>query len=98
MDIDGDYEVVTDTVLSAVFGGAQWSDMYLGAAADLGGVNDFAQAVDDARAVINFMHEQLGAVEVSAPLSGVASVTEVSVELVGVSGYANSMFAADFTV
>lgn len=71
-DTDGDpdtLELVTDTVFNAVFNGQQWADTYREGAADLGGVNDFAQSVDDSRAVINFMHEHFGAIEVPAPTS-----------------------------
>ena len=104
-DDDPELELVTDTVLHAVFGDGEWLDQYIAASAPgstttvpidatLGGVNDFAQAADDARAVINFMHEHYGAVEVAAP-SGGATIMDVSVELVGVSASANGMFAAD---
>lgn len=71
-DTDGDpntLELVTDTVFNAVFKGQQWADSYRDSAADLGGVNDFAQSADDSRAVINFMHEHYGAIEVPAPTS-----------------------------
>ena len=79
-DTDGDpttLELVKDTVLNAVFGGQDWADEYLALSGDgqsfvsidasNGGLNDFAQAVDDARAVINFMHEALGAIEIPPP-------------------------------
>ena len=73
VDADGDLELVEPTsVFEAVFNGKEWTDQYLNAdgvvvSATQSGVNDFAQAVDDARAVISFMHDQLGAVEVPAP-------------------------------
>jgi len=66
-------ELVEPTsVYDAVFGGQEWNDQYLQSdgsvyAATNAGVNDFAQAVEDARAVIYFMHENLGAIEVDAP-------------------------------
>ena len=78
-DTDGDptdLELVQGTVLDAVFGNVPWQDQYIAIGADpnafvsadagLSGVNDFAQAADDARAVINFMHEY-GAVEIAPP-------------------------------
>lgn len=72
IDADGDLELVEPTtVFEAVFGSQEWTDQYLTAggilaSADRSGVNDFAQAVEDARAVINFMHEHPGAIEVPA--------------------------------
>lgn len=78
-DTNGDpsnLERVQATVMEAVFGNAEWMDQYIQASADPfiyevsdateSGVNDFAQATDDARAVINFMHEMF-AVEIEAP-------------------------------
>ena len=53
-DTDGDpttLEKVTESVLSAVFADQDWTDP----TAD-GGADDFAQASDDARAVIEFLH------------------------------------------
>ena len=79
IDADGDLELVEPTsVFEAVFGGQEWTDQYLTAdgtmaSAERSGVNDFAQAVEDARAVINFMHEHPGAIEVSAPVSILAA-------------------------
>ena len=73
LDADPELELVPPTsVYDAVFGGVEWEDEYLQPDGTVGpatssGVNDFAQAVDDARAVINFMHESLGAIEVSPP-------------------------------
>lgn len=80
-DTDGDpsnLERVQATVMDAVFANADWLDQYIQASADpavfeiadatSSGVNDFAQAVDDARAVINFMHEMV-AVEIDAPVT-----------------------------
>jgi hypothetical protein len=77
-DTDGDLndlELVTDTIMNAVFGGENWSDTYLAidpdnvsafieVDANTSGANDFARAVDDARAVILFMHDHYGAVVV----------------------------------
>ena len=61
-DEDGTFEYVDPvSVYDAVFGGEEWVDANRNAGAD-----DFAQAVDDARAVIAFMHDQLGAMEVPA--------------------------------
>jgi RTX calcium-binding nonapeptide repeat (4 copies) len=78
-DTDGDsttLEQVRAPVLEAVFGGAAWRDEYwvVGtdpmtftlADASTSGVNDFAQAVEDSRAVIQFMHAT-GAVTIPAP-------------------------------
>ncbi|GAB4239375.1 MAG: hypothetical protein Tsb0032_43460 [Kiloniellaceae bacterium] len=50
-DGDGIYQTVTETVMDAVFDGEDWGDD------TTGGVNDFVQSADDARAVINFLHE-----------------------------------------
>lgn len=55
-DTDGDpttLELQTDTLLNAVFGGEDWIDENPAA-----GVDDFAQAADDARAVIDFLHSE----------------------------------------
>lgn len=52
-DGDGDYEPVTESIMEAVFGGESWTDPTAE-----GGADDFAQAADDARAVILFVHEQ----------------------------------------
>ncbi len=78
-DTDGDsttLELVKMSLLEAVFKNAIWTDSYLtlttdgstfqSTAADNSGVNDFAQAADDARAVINFLHES-GAVQIASP-------------------------------
>ena len=78
-DTDGDptnLEQVRMPLLEAVFNNTGWTDAYLAlsgdgstfetAGATLSGTNDFAQAADDARAVINFMHET-GAVQIEAP-------------------------------
>ena len=78
-DTDGDstnLERVQMSLLEAVFGNTDWADAYLSlsadgttldsAAATASGANDFAQAADDARAVINFMHET-GAVQIAMP-------------------------------
>lgn len=58
--------------------GVNWVDEYIRLSADGqgfetfaatgAGVNDWAQAVEDARAVIYVMHENLGAVEIPAPV------------------------------
>jgi hypothetical protein len=79
-DTDNDpttLELVQATVLDAVFGGDDWADTYIAVGPDLAsfvtvdasnaGINDFAQAADDARAVISFMHDQFGAVEIPPP-------------------------------
>jgi hypothetical protein len=57
-DGDGTYEQVTESVMDAVFGGADWVDPSYDPATttDAGGADDFAQAADDARAVIDFIH------------------------------------------
>jgi hypothetical protein len=78
-DTDGDsttLEQVQMSLLEAVFGNTDWADAYLSlsadgttldsAAATASGANDFAQAADDARAVINFMHEKV-AVQIAIP-------------------------------
>ena len=80
-DTDGDptdLELVQKPLLEAVFENQAWVDSYLQVGADPStftpfsavhsGLNDFAQAVDDARAVINFMHET-GAIRIEAPTS-----------------------------
>ena len=73
LDDDPDLELVEPTsVYDAVFGGQEWNDQYLQSDGSIqpatsAGANDFAQAVEDARAVIYFMHENLGAIEVTAP-------------------------------
>lgn len=75
VDADGDLDLVAPTsVYEAVFGSKEWDDQYLNAdgilaSAEQSGVNDFAQAVEDARAVISFMHDRPGAIEVPAPIS-----------------------------
>lgn len=66
-DADPELEVVTGSVMQAVFHDQPWSDAYIKVGADPStfesvpaenaGLNDFAQAVDDARAVIQFMHD-----------------------------------------
>ena len=62
-DGDGTYEFVDPvSVYEAVFGSTEWVDENPNAGAD-----DFAQAVDDSRAVISFLHDQLGAMEVPPP-------------------------------
>lgn len=61
---DGTFEyVVPTTVFDAVFGAEEWIDPSLTSGAD-----DFAQAVEDSRAVISFLHDQLGAKEVTIPI------------------------------
>jgi hypothetical protein len=53
-DTDGDpstLEQVTEPLLTAVFADQDWTDPTA-----VGGVDDFAQAADDARAVIEFLH------------------------------------------
>lgn len=50
-DGDGTYETVTQSVMDAVFDGQDWTD------STVGGVDDFVQSADDARAVIEFLHE-----------------------------------------
>jgi len=50
-DGDGVYETVTEAVMDVVFGGTDWTDT------TAGGADDFAQAADDARAVIEFIHD-----------------------------------------
>jgi hypothetical protein len=45
---DGTYTLVTESIMTAVFGGVDYTGTQLDA---------FAQAADDARAVINFIHE-----------------------------------------
>ena len=74
LDDDPDLELVAPmSVFEAVFGGVEWVDEYLRpdgtiGAASKAGINDFAQAIEDARAVIYFMHENFGAIEVPAPM------------------------------
>lgn len=100
-DTDGDpstLERVEATVLEAVFANAQWMDQYIQASADptvyetvdasQSGVNDFAQAVDDARAVINFMHEMV-AVEIDAPtiMATAADISLMSTELLAMDAH-----------
>jgi hypothetical protein len=73
IDADADLEYLTGNVFDVVFGSSQWSDaedkyFELNAAGDAftstdatsSGVNDFAQAADDARAVILFLHNYSG--------------------------------------
>jgi len=48
---DGTYITVTESVMEAVFDGQSWTD------STAGGVDDFTQSADDARAVIEFLHE-----------------------------------------
>lgn len=80
-DTDGDLnnlELVQRSLMDAVFNGENWSDEYIkvsedsaafvSAAATSSGMNDFSQSVDDSRAVINFMHESYGAVQIQAPV------------------------------
>jgi hypothetical protein len=73
LDDDPELELVEPTsVYEAVFGSQEWTDQYVQSdgstqPVENAGVNDFAQAVEDARAVIYFMHENLGAIEVLAP-------------------------------
>lgn len=89
-DTDGDpsnLEMVRMSLLEAVFNNTAWTDTYMtrnvdgtafqSSAAESSGVNDFAQAADDARAVINFMHES-GAVQIAAPQMQAASFTSDS--------------------
>ncbi|MFY9138158.1 DUF4214 domain-containing protein [Zwartia sp.] len=81
-DTDGDLnnlELVQKSLMDAVFNGENWSDEYIAVsedgaafepvAATSSGMNDFSQSVDDSRAVINFMHESFGAVQIQAPVS-----------------------------
>ncbi len=49
-DGDGVYDTVTEDLMDAVFDGQDWSD------STTGGIDDFAQSADDARAVIEFLH------------------------------------------
>jgi hypothetical protein len=48
---DGNYVEVTEPIMDAVFDGTNWTDT------TAGGADDFAQAADDARAVIEFVHD-----------------------------------------
>ncbi len=48
---DGTYVLVTESVMEAVFDNVTWTDPTLD-----GGADDFAQAADDTRAVIEFIH------------------------------------------
>lgn len=86
-DTDGDpanLELVQQSLLEAVFNNTVWADTYMtrnvdgtafqSSAAESSGVNDFAQAADDARAVINFLHEY-GALQIAAPQMQAASFT-----------------------
>jgi Ca2+-binding RTX toxin-like protein len=69
---DGNGDGIND-----VGSGADWTDEYIALSADglsyetssaVGaGINDWAQAVDDARAVILTIHESIGALEIAAP-------------------------------
>ena len=84
------------TVYDAVFGGTQWEDQYLVlddkgtadptddefvyAAATGSGLNDFAAAADDSRAVIEFMHN-VQAVEIDASEVPPEFLPEVSVAM-----------------
>jgi len=79
-DNDGNLDFVeATTVFDAVFNGKPWADSYVELSGDNlivtsaneAGVNDFAQAADDARAVILFMHDNYGAIEVPPPDSDV---------------------------
>ncbi|WP_372621214.1 hypothetical protein [Falsiroseomonas sp.] len=64
--------------------GVNWNDEYIQLSTDgqsfetfaatAAGINDWAQAVEDARAVIYIMHESLGAVEIPAPTAADALV------------------------
>jgi hypothetical protein len=66
-DEDPNLEYQEGFVFDLVFGGENWSNTTIALAPDRqsfvaqdaseSGVNDFAQAADDARAVILFMHE-----------------------------------------
>lgn len=49
---DGTYSTVTEPVMTAVFADQNWVDPTA-----TGGADDFAQAADDARAVIEFVHD-----------------------------------------
>lgn len=88
IDDDPELELVEPmSVYDAVFGGQEWNDVYLQSdgttqPATNAGVNDFAQAVEDARAVIYFMHENLGAIEVPAPESVPAPALMASLAVV----------------
>ena len=108
-DTDGDsstLERVQATVMDAVFGNEDWMDQYIRASSDPSvfevadatesGVNDFAQAVDDARAVINFMHEMV-AIEIDAPAPVMfASAERSAVELSAMSEEAGSAASTIF--
>jgi hypothetical protein len=94
-DTDGDLnnlELVQKSLMDAVFNGENWSDEYItvsedsaafvSAAATSSGMNDFSQSVDDSRAVINFMHESFGAIQIQAPVSSVLAAVESSQALI----------------
>ena len=79
-DTNGDpttLELVQDTLMHAVFNDQNFVDQYIQVGSDPktfapldatdAGANDFAQAVDDARAVISFMHDHYGATEIPQP-------------------------------
>lgn len=94
-DTDGDpsnLELVQQSLMEAVFGDTNWDDKYLTIGSDTNGfentpansagVNDFAQAAEDARAVINFIHET-GAIEITEPtLSPSEPTTVESLQLI----------------
>lgn len=83
-DGDGLLEPHSGSVFNVVFGGEEWTDQYLsldiedpstntdtkfGLEESPSGVDDFAQAADDARAVIQFMHENMGSGEPPAEVA-----------------------------
>lgn len=86
-DADGDpsnLELVQANAMDAIFNNEDWNDSYIQVSADglqfesiaatTSGTNDFAQAVEDARAVINFMHET-GAIEIDEPTMALSLMT-----------------------
>ena len=79
-ETDGDLnnlELVKDTLMHAVFNDEIWLDQYVTVSSDPtkfetidamnSGLNDFSQAAEDSRAIINFMHESYGAVRIDPP-------------------------------
>ena len=89
-------ELVKSSLMDAVFGGQDFTDSYIKVSADptafsttpatSSGANDFAQAVDDARAVIEFMHDHYGATAIAPPSnSAIISGTDADELLKGTS-------------
>lgn len=86
-DDPGNLELVQMSLLEAVFDNTDWADIYWtrsedgtafqSSEAEQSGVNDFAQAADDARAVIYFMHES-GAVQIAPPPTPASSPLALS--------------------